>query len=89
MGWLFLPVNLTTTTTKTQVAGYICKGFFFIESFEVGKTTLNMGHNIWSQSVQRKWRVEAPALCLLAFTLADKPIPSLYYIILLCDANIY
>ena len=46
-GYSWLSARLHLELTKTQTTQYICKGFFFLGSFKVGKPTLNLGHLRW------------------------------------------
>lgn len=45
--WLWTWLQLEST--KTQASGYICEGFFYIKSSEVGRATFNPGHTCWWQ----------------------------------------
>lgn len=46
-GYSWLSARLHLELTKTE---YICKEFFFLGSFKVGKPTLNLGHLRWEDS---------------------------------------
>lgn len=61
-------------STKFKEAGHTRKGFFLIELFEIGKSTLDLGHVFWfNAALKKKKRCRIRKLfsfCLLVLTLA-------------------
>lgn len=41
-------------STKFKEAGHTRKGFFLIELFEIGKSTLDLGHVFWFHAALKK-----------------------------------
>lgn len=72
---------------RMHVTGFTCEGFFLIKlfkngktyfwSFELGRSIFNLDDTFGWQPVLRTWKKEAYSLCLFAFTLPRKFIPSL------------